>query len=114
MSAPQNLHGTFSLLLSFGTIWSRPHLGQVRFRRRIVAKTLEKIRPIGGSFTVFDNTRCKNAFTYSITILSLFGINNFQVSLPKLLVAIQLNPLNNSNRNHNIRGLRAQLNFYQP
>ena len=42
VSAPQNLHGTFSLLLSFGTIWSRPHLGHVRFRLRIAAKTLEK------------------------------------------------------------------------
>lgn len=47
MSAPQNLHETFSLFFCFGTIWSRPHLGQVRLSRRIAVITVENITPIG-------------------------------------------------------------------
>jgi hypothetical protein len=51
MSAPQNLHETFSLLFSFGTIWSRPHLGQVRLSRRIVGIIVENIVLIGFEHT---------------------------------------------------------------
>ena len=61
ISAPQNLHGTFSLLLSFGTICSRPHLGQVRLRCRIVAITVENIRLIGSPFTGFNRIPSKRA-----------------------------------------------------
>jgi hypothetical protein len=64
MSALQNLHGTFSLLFTLGTIWSRPHLGQVRLRPRIIAATLENITLISSSFTGFDNTRSKNALPF--------------------------------------------------
>jgi len=63
MSAPQDLHETFSFLFSFGTIWSRPHLGQVRLSLRIIMTAGEKIILIGSSFIGFDNARSKNAFT---------------------------------------------------
>ena len=63
MSAPQNLHETFSFLFSFGTIWSRPHLGQVRLSLKIIVIAGQNIILIGNSFTGFDNTRSKNTFT---------------------------------------------------